>query len=301
MVDGGVISSRNRERALGQGITVRRALPNRIRRMVGPWCFLDHFGTIDVAAGHPLQVGPHPHIGVQTVTWLFEGEVLHRDSLGVEQMISPGELNLMTAGRGIAHSERSPERSRLPLRGVQLWLALPETARHGDPDFTHQAALPVFDTDGLTVTVLVGELGGVVSEAAVHSPAVGLQVVVPAMTRGDLPLESSFAYGILCDRGGSSYDNGPDILPNRFYYLPPGHDRMTFECQEPSRFIVIGGPPWEKEIVMWWNFVARRWDEIHQARDDWISGKRFGEIPGEAPGDRMDAPVLKRSRLATGH
>ncbi len=198
-----------RKAAIGDGTEVRRLLPTRELRTIGAWCFLDHYGPDDVSAGPGMQVPPHPHIGLQTASWLFDGLVLHRDSLGSEQLIRPGELNLMTSGRAIAHSEESPPQRPPLLHGVQLWIALPQERRFGDPDFAHHADLPVLDTgDGVRITVVAGEFGGERSPAAVYTPLVGLEVVLPGASQITLP-----GHGRLRVRGDNRRRTGGHRLP----------------------------------------------------------------------------------------
>jgi quercetin 2,3-dioxygenase len=168
-----------RKAAIGDGTEVRRLLPQRTLRTIGAWCFLDHYGPDEVSRGHGMQVPPHPHIGLQTVSWLFEGLVRHRDSLGSRQLIRPGELNLMTAGGGIAHSEESAAGRPPVLHGLQLWIALPEAERHTEPRFAHHADLPVVRDGAASVTVVIGEYRGERSPAEVFSPLAGFEVAVP--------------------------------------------------------------------------------------------------------------------------
>ena len=171
-----------RKAAIGDGAEVRRLLPQRTLRTIGAWCFLDHYGPDEVSRGPGMQVRPHPHIGLQTVSWLFQGLVLHRDSLGSRQLIRPGELNLMTAGRGIAHSEESAADRPPVLHGLQLWIALPEAERHGEPRFAHHTDLPVVRDGAASVTVAIGEYRGERSPAEVFSPLAGYEVAVPGGT-----------------------------------------------------------------------------------------------------------------------
>ncbi len=190
-----------RKAAIGDGTEVRRLLPQRALRTIGAWCFLDHYGPDDVSAGLGMQVPPHPHTALQTASWLFSGLVLHRDSLGTEQLIRPGELNLMTSGRGIAHSEESPADRPATLHGVQLWIALPDAHRFTEPSFAHHAGLPVLEIGGATVTVVAGEFGGQRSPATVYSPLVGLEIAVPEGGAVTLPLRPDFEHGVLAVDG----------------------------------------------------------------------------------------------------
>jgi hypothetical protein len=280
-----------RKAAVGDGTEVRRLLPQRSLRTIGAWCFLDHYGPDDVSAGPGMQVPPHPHTGLQTASWLFGGLVLHRDSIGSERLIRPGELNLMTSGRGIAHSEESPAQRPAELHGVQLWIALPDGDRFTEPGFAHHADLPVIRAGGATVTVVVGEHGGERSPARVFSPLVGLEVAVAAGDEAVLPLHPDFEHGVIAADGPASVA-GSHIEPGLLAHLPTGLPsvRLAPQGNGTARFFVIGGEPFAEQLVMWWNFVARTGEEIAQARADWAAG-RFGEVRGY-PGEPLPAPPL---------
>jgi quercetin 2,3-dioxygenase len=280
-----------REAALPGGLVVRRALPRAGRRMVGPWCFLDHYGPLSFEAGKPMDIGPHPHIGLQTVTWLIEGEALHHDSLGHERLIKPGQLNLMTAGSGISHAEETPSRSSGRLHGVQLWVALPEARRHGRPAFDHYADLPVAAIDSVRAAVLMGELAGMRSPATAHSRMVGAEVVAHADGEARVPLDPRFEHALLLIDGRAAL--GERVLePATLYYLGTGRDGLSLSARAGSRLMLLGGEPFGEHILMWWNFVARTADEIAQARNDWEQGsRRFGSVPAYA-GGRIPAPPL---------
>ncbi len=297
-----------RKAAVGDGTEVRRLLPQRALRTIGAWCFLDHYGPDDVSAGPGMQVPPHPHTGLQTASWLFSGLVLHRDSLGSEQLIRPGELNLMTSGRGIAHSEESPAQRPAGLHGVQLWIALPASARFTEPGFAHHAGLPVLREGDATVTVVAGEYRGQRSPATVYTPLVGLEITVPAGAEAVLALRPDFEYGVLAVDGPATAGlalEGPalespaadpalsvHIEPGRMAHLPTGGSSVRLAPSGPDggRFFVVGGEPFTERLVMWWNFVARTGEEIAQFRADWAAG-RFGEVPGY-PGEPLAAPPL---------
>lgn len=281
-----------RKTAIGDGTEVRRLLPQRTLRTVGAWCFLDHYGPDDVSVGRGMQVPPHPHIGLQTASWLFEGLVLHRDSLGSRQLIRPGELNLMTAGRGIAHSEESPAGRPAVLHGLQLWIALPQPDRFTEPRFAHHADLPVVRGDGARVTVIVGEYRGERSPAEVFTPLAGFEVAVPGGGEFVLPVREDFEYGVVA-ADGSAVVAGALIAPGLLAHLPPGLSEIRFSPaggRRHARFFVLGGAPFGERLVMWWNFVARTGEEIAQAREDWADG-RFDEVRGY-PGDPLPAPPL---------
>ena len=288
-----------RKAAIGDGTDVRRLLPQRALRTVGAWCFLDHYGPDDVSAGPGMRVPPHPHIGLQTASWLFSGTVLHRDSLGNEQLIRPGELNLMTSGRGIVHSEESPGTRPGTLHGVQLWIALPDTQRHRAPDFAHHADLPVFRHGDARVTIIVGEFAGRRSPATTYTPLIALEAAL-AETAGEtasdtaggawlpaeLPLNPDYEHAVLAVDGPGTVA-GAQIAPGLLAHLPRGTTSVRLDG---ARFLIIGGTPLRERLVMWWNFVARTGGEIERARADWMAA-RFGEVPGY-DGDPLAAPPL---------
>ncbi len=283
-----------RQAEIGKGFVVRRAVPTRARRMIGAWCFLDHAGPVDHGPGEGLRVGPHPHIGLQTFTWMIEGEALHRDSLGLEQIIRPGEVNLMTAGRGIVHAEESPTSDAGRLHAAQLWIALPEAERHRAPSFHHHAKLPVIERDGFAVTVLAGEALGEVAPAQVFSPLVGMDLTSSGSARTRLPLESGFEYGVMCLRGSVAVE-GETIAPGILLYLGIGRAAVDIQCDEATQLLLVGGAPFGEEILVWWNFVARTPEEIRTASDDWNAGA-FKEVPGTALAP-LNAPPIEGLRL----
>ncbi|TMR07872.1 pirin family protein [Nonomuraea turkmeniaca] len=263
-----------------RAMSVSRTLPGAHRRMIGAWCFLDAYGPEQSA----MRVPPHPHTGLQTVTWLVEGDVLHRDSLGTLQRVRPGQLNLMTAGRGISHSEESPE---TVLHGVQLWVALPGEHRHVAPAFEHHPALPVLEGSGYAATVVMGSLGGVSSPASAYTPLVGAEIAVDG--QGEVPLDPAFEHGLLLlDGEVAGLERGPLV------YLPPG--RSGVRVSGRGRVLLIGGEPFGEEIVMWWNFVGRSHDEIAAYRKEWMEGEGFGAVEG-FDGAPLPAPVLPGTRL----
>jgi len=272
-----------------EGMRVRRALPHRARRTVGAWCFVDHMTPH--AANGP-GVGPHPHIGLHTVTWLLEGELVHRDSLGTEQPIRPGQLNVMSAGRGIAHAEETAVRGARH-HGVQLWVAQPEATRWSEPAFAHHAELPQVDLGGATGTVLVGTLDGATSPARADTPLVGVDLAVTG--RAELALDPTFEHAVVVLDGHLTVD-GTALAPGQLGYLAPGIDELTIDADAATRALLVGGAPFDAgptadEVLMWWNYVARTWDEVQQAHDDWEAGSdRFGvvasaldRIPSVAP------------------
>jgi quercetin 2,3-dioxygenase len=273
-----------RKAAIGDGTEVRRLLPQRQLRTIGAWCFLDHYGPDDVSSGHGMRVPPHPHIGLQTASWLFDGEVLHRDSLGNAELIRPGELNLMTSGRAIAHSEESPAERSPVLHGVQLWIALPESERHRDPWFAHHGDLPVIDRGDARVTLIVGDFAGERSPATVYTPLLGLEVLTRDTT---IALNPDFEHGVLAADGPASVA-GATIAPGELAHLPVGLSTVRLTAPEERRFLIIGGAPFGERLVMWWNFVARTSAEIDHARAEWAEG-RFGTVAGY-DGEPLAAP-----------
>ncbi|MFF8828731.1 pirin family protein [Streptomyces sp. NPDC015131] len=275
---------------LGESTEVRRLLPNLGRRMVGAWAFVDHYGPDDIAGEPGMQVPPHPHMGLQTVSWLHEGEVLHRDSTGSLQTVRPRELGLMTSGRAISHSEESPRAHSRHLHGAQLWVALPDAHRHVEPHFQHHAALPHVTAPGLTATVILGELDGARSPGTTYSPLVGADLALTRGTRAHLPLDPDFEYAVLAMSGEAHVDGVP-VLPGSMLYLGCGRTSLPLRAESDAGLMLLGGEPFEEEIVMWWNFVGRSHEEIERARADWTTGTRFGEVHGYA-GGRLPAPEL---------
>ncbi|MFF4161027.1 pirin family protein [Streptomyces sp. NPDC001678] len=275
---------------LGESTYVRRLLPNLGRRMIGGWAFVDHYGPDDIADEPGMQVPPHPHMGLQTVSWLHEGEVLHRDSVGSLQTVRPRELGLMTSGRGIAHSEESPRPHSRYLHGAQLWVALPDAHRHVAPHFEHHPDLPTVGAPGVTATVILGELDGAASPGTTYSPLVGADIALAGGTRTSLPVEPDFEYAVLGMSGEARVDGVP-VLPGSMLYLGCGRTELPVHAESDAGLMLLGGEPFEEEIVMFWNFVGRSHEDIAQARSDWMTGSRFGEVHGYA-GDRLPAPGL---------
>ncbi|WP_256107300.1 pirin family protein [Streptomyces sp. ODS05-4] len=275
---------------LGESSEVRRLLPNLGRRMVGAWAFVDHYGPDDIADEPGMQVPPHPHMGLQTVSWLHEGEVLHRDSTGSRQTVRPRELGLMTSGRAISHSEESPRPHARYLHGAQLWVALPDAHRHIDPHFEHHADLPTVTAPGLTATVILGDLDGAVSPGAAYTPLVGADLTLTAGAEASLPLDPDWEYAVLAMSGEAHVDGVP-VLPGSMLYLGCGRTALPLRAASDAALMLLGGEPFEEEIVMWWNFVGRSHEEIEAARTDWTTGTRFGEVHGY-DGGRLPAPEL---------
>ncbi|WP_432829050.1 pirin family protein [Dactylosporangium sp. CA-092794] len=282
-----------RDVPLGRYTVVRRSLPNKTRRTVGAWCFLDHFGPEDVTGGPGMRVPPHPHIGLQTVSWLLGGEVRHRDSLGSDQVIYPGQLNIMTSGRGIAHSENSPTDKPPILHGLQLWVALPDAERHRPPAFQHIPELPEFSDKSAKIRIAVGALEGQTSPAQVYSELLGADVELDG--RLELRVRADFEHAVVVTEGTATVD-GVDVRPGSLLYLGAHRDRLTFAADRPARLFLLGGVPFEEELVMWWNFVGRSHEDIAEAREDWMNGAdRFAAVPGGEP--PLPAPPLPTTRL----
>ncbi|QOV45286.1 pirin family protein [Streptomyces chromofuscus] len=282
-----------REVPLGgpRAMPVRRTLPQRARSLIGAWCFADHYGPDDVSLTGGMDVAPHPHTGLQTVSWLFSGEIEHRDSLGSHAFVRPGELNLMTGGHGIAHSEVSTPRTTV-LHGVQLWVALPEEHRNAERDFQHYAPEPV-RIDGAEIRVFLGSLAGDTSPVPTFSPLLGAEITLAPHAEITLAVDAGFEHGLLVDSGDVRLAD-TRLSPAELGYVHPGTEALTLvnESDSPARTVLLGGPPFDEEIVMWWNFVGRSHEDIVQARQAWeASSDRFGAVEGY-PGDRLPAPSL---------
>jgi redox-sensitive bicupin YhaK (pirin superfamily) len=265
---------------LGGGFTVRRLLPAAARQAVGPFIFFDHFGPVTAGPADNHDVRPHPHIGLATVTYLFEGAMLHRDSLGVVQRIEPGAVNWMTAGRGIVHSERTPDELRGVVRhshGLQLWLALPAADEEMAPTFAHTAAadIPALEVGGARLRVLVGTAFGATSPVAVRSPTLYLDMQLAAGDALPLPLAEERAIYVV---EGDAQLDGEDIPPGRMVVLQAGEEPML-SADADARVVLIGGAPLGHRHL-WWNFASSRKERLVQAADDWAA-QRLGSVPGE--------------------
>jgi redox-sensitive bicupin YhaK (pirin superfamily) len=273
-------------------LRILRALPRSRRRMVGPWCFLDCFGPIRFASEKLMDVAPHPHMGLQTVSWLVEGEIIHHDSLGCEALMHAGQLNLMTSGRGIAHSEETPKANSGTLSGVQMWVALPGGQRDIPPAFDHYPSLPVIDFTAGTVTLIAGTLLGDASPAKTFSPMIGADIAFRENQPMLLPLRPEFEHALFVLQGDVLL-NGQPIEGGTLHYLGTRRDELHLAGSAGSRILLIGGEPFGEDIVMWWNFVARTQQEIAQAREDWMQHRRFGEVKAYR-GSRLPAPDLAK-------
>jgi redox-sensitive bicupin YhaK (pirin superfamily) len=301
-----------REVLLGRTTKVRRLLPNKNRRMVGAWCFVDHYGpddltsrvdSYDVPGERGMQVPPHPHTSLQTVSWLFEGEIEHRDSVGSHAFVRPGELNIMTAGNGIAHSEVSTPTAPPMLHGAQLWVALPDSVRTTvPPAFNAYAELPFVQFDGARATVMIGTVAGVTSPAPAYTPLVGADITIDAGRTLSLPLTPSNEYAVLIVDGSLSVG---DLTPGfgEMTYLGGGRDVVELVASSNGvRFLLLGGEPFEEQLVMWWNFIGRTHEEIVAARNAWqaaitpTGNPRFPMVPGY-DGAPLPAPPLPATTL----
>lgn len=289
-----------REVPLGgpRAILVRRTLPQRERSLIGAWCFVDHYGPQDVRSGPGMDVPPHPHTGLQTVSWLFSGEVEHRDSAGVHAMVRPGVLNLMTAGAGICHSEVSTSATTV-LHGVQLWVALPDAGRHTGRDFAHFVPTPRA-VGGATLRVFLGELGSARSPVHTFTPLLGAQVDLEPRCRVTLDVDPAFEHGVLLDQGAVTVgDAALDVADLAFQAVGSTELKLTNHGDRPARVVVLGGPPFPEELVMWWNFVGRSHEEIATYRAQWQDHHdRFGAVQGyQGAVPRLPAPALPNATL----
>jgi redox-sensitive bicupin YhaK (pirin superfamily) len=285
-----------------RAMTVHRTLPQRSRSLIGAWCFVDHYGPDIVATSGGMTVPPHPHTGLQTVSWLFAGEIDHRDSVGSHAVVRPGELNLMTAGRGIQHSEVSLPQTTV-LHGAQLWIALPDATRNSAPFFERFVPEP-FEFESATVRVFLGELLGHSSTAKTFSRVLGAQLDLPANTTVTLPVDSGFEHGILVDAGQATVDGQP-VARSEVAYLALGAQTISVASGDgPLRALLIGGEPLGESIVMWWNFIGRSHEEIVAFRARWqadviADGDEdglFGRVHGYN-GSALPAPELPNVRL----
>ncbi|KRF16699.1 pirin [Nocardioides sp. Soil797] len=308
---GGIEILPPREVPLGgpRAMLVRRTLPQRHRSLIGAWCFVDHYGPDDVADSGGMSVAPHPHTGLQTVSWLFTGEIRHRDSVGTEAMVRPGEVNLMTGGRGISHSEVSTPETTV-LHGAQLWVALPEASRDAPPAFEHHVPEPV-QGEGWEARVFLGSLLGSTSPVTTHTPLLGAEILLEAGTTMRIDVDPSFEHGLLLDTGTVSLA-GHDVKPGELAHAGTGADCLDLTAYDDARLLLLGGPPFGESIVMWWNFVGRTHEEIVDFRQQWqdqitdgdtvvddgqkVAAGRFGIVVNE-PLRPIPAPALPNARL----
>lgn len=275
---------------IGDGMMVVRALPSRQRRMVGAWCFLDHLGPLEFGPGQGMHVGAHPHTGLQTFTWLIEGEVMHRDSLGNEQLIRPGQVNLMTAGRGVVHTEDSLGTGQR-LHAAQLWIALPPEQADCPPAFAHYPDLPRWDDGGCTFTLVAGSFAGRTMAGDFRTPLVGVDAYSPQGADLELPLEAAFEYGILLLEGEIRIGE-ERFASDEFAYLGSGAERIAIAMAAGTRLLLLGGQPFGEPVLMWWNYVGFSKAAIAEAQAEWAAGgPRFGPVAGDG-GRRLVAPPL---------
>jgi len=258
--------------------------------MVGPWCFLDRFGPLTFSVEKPMDVAPHPHIGLQTVTWLLDGEVVHNDSLGYESVLRPNGVNVMTSGAGLAHAEQTPRDNSGRLNGVQLWVALPDAHRHMPPGFMHVKEVPLIESPDALVRVFAGTLHGTTSPASHYSDLLGADVDLRSRRTCALPLNPAYEHAALVLSGDCTLE-GQRLEERVLYYLGTNRSEASFASRSGGRVLMIGGPPFPESILMWWNFVARTAEEIAHARDDWEREQRFGEVAAYQ-GPRLPAPSL---------
>ncbi|AHI23363.1 pirin family protein [Corynebacterium vitaeruminis] len=276
-----------------RSMEVRRTLPHRARPTIGAWCFIDHYGPERLT----MDVAPHPHSGLQTVSWLFDGHISHHDSAGHHLPVRPGELVLMTAGRGISHSEVAVDQM---LHGAQLWTALPDAHRFDAPRVDRYRPAPV-EADGATLLVFLGTLAGSTSPVRAATPLVGAEIRLPAGTRLSLPVNESFEHGVLVDSGRMAVEKR-NVHPGELAYTGVGASELLLEAETDSRALLLGGEPFQEEFVMWWNFLGRTHEEVAEYQREWnAGGGRFGVTEGyENPLGglgRIPAPQLPTVRM----
>lgn len=290
-----------------RAMTVRRSLPQRARSLIGAWCFADHYGPDDVAETGGMDVPPHPHTGLQTVSWLFTGEIEHRDSLGKHELVRPGEVNLMTGGHGICHSEVSTDTTSV-LHGVQLWVALPAAHRDAPRDFQHHAPEPV-RLDGVELRVFLGSLVGSTSPISTFTPLLGAELLLEPGATVTLDVDTDFEHGVLVDSESVTLEGDP-VPRGAIGFVAVGASTLTIgnPHDEPARVMLLGGPPFTEPIVMWWNFVGPDHAAIADAREAWqAEGDRFGAVEGyvgeinRIPAPELPTTLLKPRTNPTAH
>ncbi|EMI5492675.1 pirin family protein [Providencia stuartii] len=269
------------------GLPVSRVLPTKERRLIGAWCFLDHAGpTVFKGDSEGMRVAPHPHTGLQTFTWMIEGEVLHRDSLGCEQVIRPGQVNLMTAGKGISHSEDTYGESH-KLHAVQLWIALPEAVKDIPPRFDHYPTLPEWSVGSAKFHLLVGEYETYKAPTLSFSSLIGLDITTRSDEEIVLFLRPEFEYGIFVIEGNAVIE-AQHCQTNQLIYLGQNLSKITINLSSGSHLLLLGGEPLHESILMWWNFIGRTKIEIATAIKEWNQGStRFGKVIND---DRIPTP-----------
>ncbi|WHU48358.1 pirin family protein [Gordonia sp. L191] len=296
-----VLTSRDVPLGGPRAMTVHRTVPQRSRSLIGAWCFADHYGPDDVSTTGGMDVPPHPHTGLQTASWLFTGEIEHRDTMGNHAMVRPGELNLMTAGHGIAHTEVSTPDTTV-LHGVQLWIALPADAVDTPRDFAHYAP-PLITVGEATARVFLGELLGSTSPVHTFTPLLGAELHLPAGAEISLDVRDDFEHGFLVDTGRVEIvgSTAPILERTELGYVGLGANTLTLRnhAEHTARIVVLGGAPLNEDIVMWWNFIGRSHDDIVAFREEWVAhSERFGQVQGYT-GDiqHLPAPTLPGTRL----
>lgn len=293
-----------REVPLGgpRAMTVNRTLPQRQRSLIGAWCFVDHYGPDDVSATGGMDVAPHPHTGLQTVTWLFEGKVTHHDSGDNHAVVLPGEVNLMTSGAGICHSEVSTQDTTV-LHGVQLWTVLPDADRQTLRRFDHHEPEPV-TFEGGQALVFMGSLLGYTSPIKTFTPLLGAEIRLDPGAEVELEVDPSYEHGVLVDSGDVQLE-GVTVAPRELAYTGIDENRLRLRNtgDAPARMVLIGGPPFTEDVVMWWNFIGRNHEEIAQYRKEWEEhGDRFGVTQGYVSHNpdglnRLPAPALPNASI----
>ena len=279
-----------RSAEIGRGTVIKRALPSRNKRMIGAWCFLDHAGPVTFPQGDGLDVGPHPHIGLQTFTWMIEGTMMHTDSIGSKQLIRPKQVNLMTAGHGISHTEVAPD-SEIHMHAAQLWIALPDDKINIAPQFDHYPELPVVEQDNIEFTVLVGSFLETQSPVKVHSELLAVDLTAKESATTRIPLNPNYEYGFLALEGTANI-NSHELDDNNLVVLERGLKEIEVQLHQGTRLLMLGGKPFESPILLWWNFVGRTQEELAIAREQWINqDSRFGHIP-DYDGPRLEAPAF---------
>jgi len=282
------------------GIPIQRALPNKARRVIGAWCFADHAGPATLPPERRMNVGPHPHTGLSTFSWMIEGEILHRDSLGSEQVLRAGQVNLMTAGHGISHSEESLS-DRIHL--AQLWIALPDAERERTPSFQHFADLPRAALDeGWDATVLIGEFAGHRSPVPSFTPLLGVDLAAAGPACATLALDARFEHGVMLLEGEvevspAGHGAVEAVTPGTLLYIDAGCEAVELRCAASTRLLLLGGEPWAAPPLLWWNFVGREPAEMQAWAEDWAraDGGRFGEVRGYV-GPRIPVPPVPALR-----
>lgn len=285
-----------------RAMPVRRTLPQRQRSLIGAWCFLDHYGPDDVSVTSGMNVPAHPHIGLQTASWLFSGEIEHRDSAGFHAFVRPGELNLMTAGHGISHSERSTAETTV-LHGAQLWIALPERSRSDTKTFEHYVP-PLRRGNGWVAQVFLGELLGESSPVTTHTPLVGAELRLDPDSTLEIEADRAFEHGILLDSGelhvavADDEHDGEwlDVAADQLLYLPTGAAKIRLRSgASGAHVLLIGGEPFGEQIIMWWNFIGRTHDDIVRARTDWQAQLAAAGVADVTPEGSVSAGLTSQA------